>query len=406
MSLVDSVGTGVFVATVPLFLIRHQHLSAYQVGWMLSAAGLALLLTTVPAGHLADLLPLRALYVAGSLVQAVASVMLAVAPSTAAVWVALIAASFGAGIVAPPRSVIVARVAAPDNLVRVRAYNRSVFSVGMSVGAGIASLVVLADRPGWYGAGFALNAITFVVNSVLVRLLRIRVPEPQQAATSNSGPARHTGDRWAVYRDVRFLLAAAVNALLFMTAVLVDPLLAVYVATGANTLTVLIPALIALNTVLTVVLQVPLSRRCVGAEGVRATLRRAGVAVLVGCVFVALSAASDSNAGVIGALILGMTALTCAEIFMSAASWETSFLLAPPHLQGQYFSTFNLGPGLAMAFGPGLLAPLVLLDHGVGWLLAGSVLCAVGIFGASVTGNTIAQRVVLAAPAPTPSTTN
>lgn len=354
MSLVDSVGTGLFIATVPVFLIAHQHLDASKVGWALSGAGFALLVITIPAGLLTDMLPLRGLYGIGSLLQAAASVFLATSPPLAGATVALVAASLGAGIVAPPRSVIVARAAPADDLVRVRAYNRAVFQVGMAIGSGAAVLIIWADRTEWFAVGFVLNALTFVANTVVVRFVRLH-----GGAAERTPPSARPGGRLVAFRDGPFLLAAGTNALLCVCGVLADPVLAIYVAVRSDGLTFLIPMLLTLNMVLTVLLQVPLSRGCVGADGVRRGQRKAGVAVLVGCGVFALTTLGGHTGLIIAGLFLGMALLAVAEIFVSAASWEASFRLAPHHLQGQYFSTFNLGPGLAMAFGPALLTPMV-----------------------------------------------
>ena len=396
MSLVDSVGTGLFVAMVPVFLIGHLGTDASQVGWALSAGGAALLLVTVPAGVLADRVSLSTLYTVGSVAQAAASAILATGPGFAVSASAIVLAGLGVGVVAPPRSVIVARAAPPEDLVRVRAYNRSVFQIGMALGSGCAALVIWTDDTRWYAAGFAVNALTFLVNSALVRLVgEYEAPAATAALAAEVGaghPTEPTRDEpTPVWRDRPFLVVAAINAVLFFTAAVVDPVIAIFVVSTDAGLAAVVPLLLTLNTVLTVILQVPLSRPCVGADGVRRGQRRAGVAVLVGTLLLALAADRQDQTALLLLLALAVTALTVAEVYISAASWEASFRLAPRDAQGRYFSTFNLGPGLAQALGPGLLTPLVLLGS-AGWVVIGVVLSFTGLLGAGVSARAIARR--------------
>jgi hypothetical protein len=70
---------------------------------------------------------------------------------------------------------------------------------------------------------------------------------------------------------------------------------------------------------------------------------------------------------------------TVGELWVSAASFELNFALAPAHAQGQYSGLFGLGPGFASAGAPSVLGVLCISWGAPGWLVMGAVFVAVGL---------------------------
>ncbi|MEU9438588.1 hypothetical protein [Streptomyces sp. NPDC048252] len=111
------------------------------------------------------------------------------------------------------------------------------------------------------------------------------------------------------------------------------------------------------GTVIVVVFQVRASRNIDSPEAGGNAYRRAGVAFLIACSLISLSAGIPAWAAAT-LLIIAVVIHTVGELWHAAAGFEVSFALAPEHATGQYSGVFGLGAGLAEALGPGLLIAL------------------------------------------------
>jgi dipeptide/tripeptide permease len=80
----------------------------------------------------------------------------------------------------------------------------------------------------------------------------------------------------------------------------------------------------------------------------------------------------------VAVVVLGVVALTVAELWYSAASFELSFGLAPEHAQGQYSGLFAIGQGMSNAIGPPVLGVVCVGWGEPGWLAMGAVFLAAG----------------------------
>ncbi len=154
--------------------------------------------------------------------------------------------------------------------------------------------------------------------------------------------------------------------------------LPLWVAQRTDAPRTLVSVLLVVNTVLTVLLQVPLSRGADGLVGGVRTIRRSGVALALACVLLGL-ASGRSSGWAAGLLVAGAVVLTVGELWQSAGGWGLSYDLAPTDRYGQYQGVYALGNGIRDTFGPATVTALALVVGLPGWLLLAAGFAVVGL---------------------------
>jgi hypothetical protein len=132
------------------------------------------------------------------------------------------------------------------------------------------------------------------------------------------------------------------------------------------------------NTLIVIAFQVRASRGVDSPAAGAGAYRRAGVAFLVSCALLSLSAGLPGWAA--ATLMLSAVVIhTVGELWHSAGGFEVSFALAPEHATGQYLGVFGLGLGLAETLGPGLLIALCIGWGRPGWYVVGALFAVTGL---------------------------
>ncbi|QJS99840.1 MFS transporter [Streptomyces asoensis] len=363
---VYTVGSGLYLTAGVLYFTEAVHLPASRVGLGLGIAGLVALALGVAVGHLADRYGARGVYAATLVVQALATAGFVLADSF---WPFVLAVTVAAGAKAAgtaARSPLI-RHYGGDRPQEFRAYLRAVTNVGISLGAVGAGLVVQVGTLTAYQLMVIGNAIAFVVSAALL----ISLP-PVTPLAATGGP------RWTALRDRPYLLLTALDGIMaiqFKVLTVAIPLWLVGATTAPHWL---ISGTMLTGTVIVVAFQVRASRNVDSPTAGGNAYRRAGVAFLVSCSLISLSAGIPAWAA--AALLLTAVVIhTVGELWHSAAGFEVSFALAPPHATGQYLGVFGLGAGLAEALGPALLISLCITWGRPGWYVVGALFALTGL---------------------------
>jgi hypothetical protein len=138
----------------------------------------------------------------------------------------------------------------------------------------------------------------------------------------------------------------------------------------------MVPAAFVLNSLMVVVLQIPLSR---GADDIRTAARmgaRSGGVMFLGCALMGLAALAAPGYGPV-VVLAGIVALTLGELWMSSATWGLSYGLSPTGRADQ-MSVFTLGAIIVRTVGPGVVAAAVGRPGTAGWLALGAVMAVAG----------------------------
>ncbi len=359
-TLVNTLGNGLLMPTMALFLTRSVGLSAVQVGVGLSIAGAAGLLAGLPAGYLADRVGPRGLLVTLNVLAGVTTSALALVHSLPTfLLVATVDAVFDSGGSAV-RAGLVAGVLPAAGRVRTQAYLRSVTNLGIAVGAAGAGIGLHYDTRAAYVTLILLDAVTFVVAGLgLLGVPRV-APHPRPPE----------GPRMPVLRDRSYLAVTALNSVLAIHYGLLEIGVPLWIAERTSAPHWSVAAVFGVNTVMCVLFQVRVSR---GTEDVTraATLsRRGGLLLAASC---GLFAAAAARSAAVALVVLGLAALVqvLGEMSQASGSWGVAFGLAPDAMQGQYQGIFSSGFAVSR-----MLAPLVVTTLAVSWGVAGWLVLA------------------------------
>lgn len=363
---VYTVGSGLYLTAGVLYFTEAVHLPAGQVGLGLGAAGLAALALGVAVGHLADRYGARGVYIATLVVQALATAGFVLVDGF---WSFLLAITTAAGAKAAGK-------AAHGPLIRhyggnrpqeFRAYLRAVTNVGVSLGAVGAGLAVQAATLTAYQLMVIGNAIAFAVSAALLIALP---PVTPLAATG--------GPRWIALRDHPYLLLTALDGIMAMQFKVLTVAIPLWLVGATTAPHWLISGTMLTGSLMVVALQVRATRNVDSPTAGGHAYRRAGVAFLVSCSLISLSAGIPGWAAA-SVLLTAVVIHTVGELWHSAAAFEVSFALAPRHATGQYLGVFGLGMGLAEGLGPALLISLCITWGRPGWYVAGALFALTGL---------------------------
>lgn len=384
--LVDTLGTGLFIAGSMVFFTRYIGLSAGQVATGISLAALTGLLASVPLGVLADRAGIRMVQAVLHLLRALGFVLYVLC--TDYVQFLLVACLIGIGDrTSPPlNQALVAMVVPAEERVRTMGLLRVVKNVSFTAGGLLAAGILAFDSATAYSALVLVNAASFVAVAWMIARLPLLTERPETRPAGHA--AQMTGwmrGAWRLpaLRDRHYLGLVGTNGLLCLhnTLLLVGIPLFVLERTAAPAW--MVALLFVVNTVLVVVAQVRVARIVDRPGGAARAFRAAGLAMAVTCLLLVVVPGVDAVAAIM-VLVLAVLALTLGEMLQSAAGWSVSFALAPEQRRGEYLTVFNLGTTVESIAGPLVIAAL-LYAAWPAWAGAALVFVALGLLGARLT---------------------
>jgi len=381
--LVDTLGTGLFLAGSVVFFVKHVGLSAGQVAVGLSVAGLTGFLASVPLCVLADRFGVRRVQVALHLWRATGFVLYIFCANFASFL--LIACMIGVGDRTSPtlNQALVSMAVPAETRVRTMGQLRAAKNLSFTVGGLLAALLLAVGSPSAYKALVLTNAASFVAVAVIVG----RLPLPPGTRL----PRLAAGWRLPSLRDRRYLGLAAANGALCLHSSLLMVGIPLFVLQRTSAPPSLVALLFVVNTALVVLGQVRTGRVVERAGAVRA-FRAAGAVLALTCLM--LVSAGLAGAGpAIAVLLLATGVLTLGEMLQSAVSWDVSFALAPAARQAEYLAVFNLGTTLESVVGPALIPALVLRAGLAGVPALAAVFLGGGLVGAHLASTSTTEAI-------------
>ncbi|MFK0050137.1 MFS transporter [Streptomyces sp. NPDC090741] len=418
---VDAIAVGMFLAAATLYFVGLVGIPAVAVGGALTAANVLGLLAPAPFGALAGRLGALPVYVGLTLARAAGFTAYAFVDGYAGYFAVTCLITVATRAAMPLLQVVVGELESPAQRTRTMASLRAVSNVGMTVGFLLAAVVQAAHSRAAFTALFAFNGAAFVAVALLIRTAGAR-PAAQPSGGSSAGssavtepdierapgpvlpgpepgpdPRAGTTAAGSPYRDRRFLTATLANSVLLLNDSILFILVPLWMTERAGLPEGASSVVLAVNTVLTVVLQVYVARFAQGASKALRLLRWACAPLVLSCV---LFAAADGGGLVVAlvAVLLAVVALTVGENLHAVAAWELSYEMAPARSRPQYLSVFSMGMSAQLIVGPFLMTAYVLPAGPVGWLVVA------GLFLAATAAFSVAARpFTAAAPSPTPT---
>ncbi len=361
----DSAAMGLYLAVAVLYFTDYVGIAVVAVGGVISIANFCGLLSPMPMARLTRRVGVLPVYLALLLVRAAGFIGYAFVDGYLSYLVVTCLMTAAGRAATPLLQVIVAQLEGGENRTRTMASLRVVNNIGLTFGFLLAGSAQLLSSRLAFITLFVLNGVAF---TVVAALTLVAVRGQKASASTESVPAAAEGRSRSVYRDGRYLTFALANAMLLLHDSMLFILLPLWVVHRCGLSPSVSTALMMANTVLTVVLQVYVSKY---AKGVRSSLRLLGLATAAlgaGCLALGVAGAGTTWV-VITYLGLAVTLLTVGENLHAVAGWELSFLLSNPEWRMQYLSLYSLGVTAQMIVGPVLMTSLVINWGGGGMLL-------------------------------------
>ncbi|WNV84946.1 MFS transporter [Umezawaea sp. Da 62-37] len=389
---VDSLGTGMFFASSTLYFVGIVGIPSVKVALATTLAGVFALLAPVPLGRLADRLGPGRFYVALLLLRAVGYSCYAFVSEFIGYLVLTVLLTAADRSSSPIQQAVVTAVVGDQDRTRTMASIRAVRNVGLTIGFLLAGLIFATGSRTVLTAAFLANGASFVVVAFTVRkalasagaTVRLgKTPAGGSSPPDSAEPVR------SPFRDTWFMVFTVGNGVLSLYDTVLIVLLPIWVIEHTEVPPAWVPVLMAINTVLTVVLQVYVARFAVGTAAAIRLLVVSGILMSVCCAFFAVGQAASTTIAVI-AVGVAVVVLSVAENLHAVAAWELSAELSPERARARYLGAFSLSLTGQKVIGPTLLVVL-LMPAG---LLAWPVLA--GAFGAAAAVTRTAARRCLA----------
>ncbi len=364
-SLVEWIGSGMFVAAITLYLVRVVGLSPGAVGVGLSIAGAVALLAAVPIGSLADMWGARRVLIAVNVCRGAATLCYLLVDG----WWSFLATTTAVVVTEtvgiPLTQAAVGERTEPELRTKVMGTHRTVLNLGMSIGGLLAGAAIATGRPVAYDLLFIADAAAFFVAAALLGRL---TPVPGRRDGQHS--------RLSAFRDRRLLAIAAYDAVLTLWLPILNVAIPVWLATRTDAPVAMVGVLYAFNTTACIVLQLPISSRVRSPRQAWTSYALAGCLFAVTCVGFTV-APHVRGVDTVVVLVLCVAVMTIGELCQVSAAWTLSFDLAPADRRSQYLSAFGLGRASATRMvGPVLLTGVVIALGTAGWLLLATVFLA------------------------------
>ncbi|WP_329494115.1 MFS transporter [Kitasatospora herbaricolor] len=389
LTLLNCLGNGLSLAVAVLFFTRVLGLSAAQLGFGLTAAGLCGVAASIPAGRAADRWGIRRVLVVLVALEAVGTAGYALVHGYAAFVLlacAVTAADRGSSAV---RNALYAEVLPADRRVAGRAYLRVVTNVGMCIGTALGAVVLQVDTRAAYVTAILLDALSFAVVAVLYGRIRIAPPtgaptgpDPGAGAGAKAGPGTGapTGGRGPnpALRNGPFLAVTALNAVLCLQFAMLEVGVPLWIVKETQAPRIVVAGTLVVNTVLVVALQVRATRGTERPELAARACGRGGLLLAGSSVVLGLAHGLPATAAAV-VVLAGIALQALGEVLSQAGGWALGYDLAGEGAHGAYQGVFNAGTSAAMMIGPALVSTAVIGYGLAGWAVLGAVFAAAGL---------------------------
>ncbi|MFF1613204.1 MFS transporter [Amycolatopsis sp. NPDC058278] len=382
-TLIDALGSGLWVPFALLFLVHGQGMDLVDAGASLSTGALLALVTGPATGAAMDRFGPRALLIAGNLVRLAAFAAYPLAYTNWQVIVVSAVAGFGDRLFWTCNAPMVARLTSGRDTDRVLATQTVGRFAGAGLGAAAMAVLPTITSPSAFHALAYVNAASFGVAAVLIRLLprdggagaaaavlaeaEVRGSEPTAGGgpAAAATPAASPGSWRAVLGDRAFTGFCVTHMAFTLASAAKFSVLPIVVRDLLHGPQWIAGTAITAGTVVVVTAQRPIVGLLAGRSRTAGLI---GAAVLFAICFALLIPLEAVSLPVATALIL-VTSLgfSIAEALFGPTATAAAAAAAPPGAEGRASSIFQLSWGLPIALAPGLLAVLLSASNALTW---------------------------------------
>ncbi len=368
-TLAAAVGRGLWLPFSLLYFHLVVGLPLPLVGAGLTGAGIVGLLLTPVAGSLVDHFGARLPFIASFAGVGVGSLVYLGAHSFSLFLVGSIVISSALSFNMPAGTAYVAELFPPEDRDWWFGFDRSAMNLGLSVGVLLSGWVASVGGVGGYHWLLIVSALGYFVTGALV--LAIPASRFRDAASKQvEKPLSYT----TVLRDRPFLGFIATQAILFLSFAVLEIAMPPFLVENLHAPAWGFSLLFTLNTIMVVVLQVPLMQLLGRIRRTRGIVAGGLTYALSYLLFAAV--VLMPRALLMPALVLTMIIYTLAEMFLSPTSYSLALALAPERARGRYMALLSLGGSLSFTFAPALFTFLLTRGSSFFWLLLAGITTA------------------------------
>ena len=368
---VNALGNGIVFPFIVIYLHNVRGISFAAAGLALSAGAVGALAAGWGAGTIVDRFGGRNTLLLGLLLQATA---FALFPLIREAWQAFaLLALEGAGTACfwPGQSTLLSRLTPPERTHSAFALQRISMNLGLGLGGVIGGLIASTDHPDSFTVLFLLDAATFFVFIAVLSTIR----EPAREAEAHEASSGYR----VVLRDRNFVWLLCLNVLFVAVGYEVFALLPPFAKNYAGVSERWVGTMWLANTVLIVLIQLPVSKALEGRRRMRAlalmSLLFAAAALIVLGGGIWLTGTAAALVFVFATLVFGL-----GETLQGPTQAPLVADLAPDHLRGRYFALGSMSWSAGSILGPAVGGPLLGWHPLAVWPLAAvvSVVAAAG----------------------------
>ena len=378
----NSFGNGVILPFLVIYLHDVRGFGLGVSGLVVSVSAAAQLVAGLVAGPLVDRLGARLVLGAGLVMQ---SVGFGLFPLVRQPWHAFVLIAVeGAGSAGfwPSQSTLLARLTPVARRHAAYAQQRVTMNLGIGLGGVAGGVIASVSHPRTFTVLFLLDAATFVAYVGVLFLIH----DPGAGEPHADGPASYR----AVLRDRLFVGLWSLNFLFVAAGYSLFNLVPPFARDHAHVTEGQIGLFFFINTVLIVVLQLPISRAIEGRRRMRALALMPASWVVAWLLLDAGGYWLDATAAFV-VLAVALAIFGVGECFHGPAHQALVAEIAPDHLRGRYFAVHSLSWGLAGTVGPAAGGFLLAAAPFALWPAAAGV-CLAATFGALALESRVPER--------------
>ena len=368
--LVNAFGNGITLPFLFIYLHNVRGIGLGVVGLIVGSHALASIVAGPVFGALIDRFGGRKLLATALGILATGYAMY---PLVHEPWQAfLVAAITGIGVGGfwPSQSTLIAGLTPAEQRPAAFAMQRVVMNLGIGLGALAGGLIATTESPGSFTVLFLLNSLTFVVYAAVMLAL---VPSPSLGLrTREPGTAGSYRD---VLRHRPFVAVIGLNALFIFAGFSGFELLPVYAKNEAAVTETQIGIVFLVNTIVIVLLQLPIARLSQGRRRMPA-LGLLGLLWAAAWLFVPFAGAETAATATL-ILTLAIVIFAVGECLHGAVQAPLVVDLAEPRLLGRYMALSALSWQVGFALGPAV-GGFVLEYSPSGVWIGAAACCALG----------------------------
>ncbi|MDT7803695.1 MAG: hypothetical protein QOI78_7128 [Actinomycetota bacterium] len=375
-TLIDALGSGLWVPFALLFLVHGQGLGLLDAGASLSTGALLALVSGPATGAAMDRFGPRALLITGNLVRLVAFCAYPLVHTSWQVIVVSVVAGVGDRLFWTCNAPMVSRLTEGRDADRVLATQTAGRFAGAGIGAAATAVLPAITSPWAFHLLAYVNAASFAVAAVLIRLLPSLSRESDHLGAALSRESAASGSWRAVLGDRPFTGFCFTHMAFTLASASKFAVLPIIVHDLLHGPQWIAGTAITLGTVAVVTGQRPIVALLAGRSRTAGLIGAATIFAACFGLLIPLEAVSLPVAT--GLILFTSLGFSIAEAMFGPTATAAAAAAAPPGAEGRASAIFQLSWGLPIALAPGLLAALLGAGNALTWSVL-ALTCAAAV---------------------------